>query len=280
MSVSPARSQTTSQGSFRLRIGLPLTLPGMTKGLSGTRGTAARTPAASGESEIVRGPVLVSGNRSSLASKSTSSQRRLSISPFRHPVSRSRADSRHRVDRNPLAGLRLGEHPAETPELLPGQEPLAGALTVLDHQPARVVVLGDQSPLPRGVVDPRERVHHAVRHERRIPKLMVQPGHMGAFDRKRGHFAEGGQDVFPDGLSVHLNRLRLTAHRDVFFEIRPASSATRGPSAGGSGTGSSPALIRAMMSAARRLASSAVTTPWRPTVTRFAACPPARVCTT
>ena len=59
-----------------------------------------------------------------------------------------------------------------------------------------------------------------------------------------------------------------------------ASSATRGPSAGGSGTGSSPALIRAMISAARRLASSAVTTPWRPTVTRLAARPPARVCTT
>ena len=50
MSVSPARSQTMSQGSFRLRIGLPLTLPGMTKGFSGTRGIAASTPAASGDS--------------------------------------------------------------------------------------------------------------------------------------------------------------------------------------------------------------------------------------
>ena len=59
---------------------------------------------------------------------------------------------------------------------------------------------------------------------------------------------------------------------------------TVGPSASfaanGSGTGSSPALIREMTSAARRRASSAVITPWRPTVTRFAARPPARVCTT
>ena len=49
---------------------------------------------------------------------------------------------------------------------------------------------------------------------------------------------------------------------------------------GGSGTGSSPALIRAMISAARRRASSAVRTPCTPTVTRFAAFPRARVCAT
>ena len=63
-----------------------------------------------------------------------------------------------------------------------------------------------------------------------------------------------------------------------------ARSPTVGPSASlaaiGSRTGSSPALIRATISAARRRASSAVMTPCRPTVTRFAAFPPARVWTT
>ena len=48
----------------------------------------------------------------------------------------------------------------------------------------------------------------------------------------------------------------------------------------GSGPGSSPALIRTTINAARRRASSAVITPWRPTVTRFPSLPPARVCTT
>ena len=52
-----------------------------------------------------------------------------------------------------------------------------------------------------------------------------------------------------------------------------------GPASRGSAAGSSPALMRAMISAARLRASSAVTTPWRPTVTRFAAFPAARVCT-
>ena len=54
---------------------------------------------------------------------------------------------------------------------------------------------------------------------------------------------------------------------------RAASCATFGPfasfAASGSGTGSSPARMRATMSDARRCASSAPMTPCRPTVTRF-----------
>ena len=53
-----------------------------------------------------------------------------------------------------------------------------------------------------------------------------------------------------------------------------ARSAAIGPpvrfEANGSCNGSFPALIRAMMSAARRYASSALITPWRSTLTRFA----------
>ncbi len=70
-------------------MGLPPTLPGMTNGLPSTRGSAASTSAASGDSAIVRGPTLVSGSRSSGASKSTSSHRRFRISPLRQPVSSS-----------------------------------------------------------------------------------------------------------------------------------------------------------------------------------------------
>ena len=58
MSFSPARSQMTSQGSFRLRIALPLIRPGITNGLSGTRGIRDRTFTAPGERVIVLGPVL------------------------------------------------------------------------------------------------------------------------------------------------------------------------------------------------------------------------------
>ena len=59
-------------------------------------------------------------------------------------------------------------------------------------------------------------------------------------------------------------------------------SATVGPFASvadrGSGTGSSPALIRETMSAARRRASSGEITPCGATVTRCAALPFARAC--
>ena len=79
-----------SHGSLRLRFALPLILPGITNGLPSKRGIAASTPAASGDSEIVRGPVFVSGMRSSLASRSTSLQCRLRISPLRQPISSSR----------------------------------------------------------------------------------------------------------------------------------------------------------------------------------------------
>ena len=60
MSSSPARSQTMSQGSLRLRIALPLIFPGITHGLSASRGIRDSTDAASGDSVIVRGPVFVS----------------------------------------------------------------------------------------------------------------------------------------------------------------------------------------------------------------------------
>ena len=67
-----------------------------------------------------------------------------------------------------------------------------------------------------------------------------------------------------------------------FSRYRSASSPTVGPPASfaaiGSGIASSPALMRETISAARRRASSAVMTPCRPTVTRFAALPSARVC--
>ena len=66
--------------------------------------------------------------------------------------------------------------------------------------------------------------------------------------------------------------------------LRSRLPSTVGPVRGamGAGIGSSPALTRAMISAARRRAWSAEITPWRPTVTRFG--PPGppgpRVCAT
>ena len=48
-------------------------------------------------------------------------------------------DRRHRMDRAALAGLRLVKHPAQPPELLLRQEPVARAFAELHLQPARVV---------------------------------------------------------------------------------------------------------------------------------------------
>ena len=60
-SSKPARARTRLQGSKMLESRCPVLAPGMTQGLPGTRGMAASTSAASAESEIVRGPVLLSG---------------------------------------------------------------------------------------------------------------------------------------------------------------------------------------------------------------------------
>ena len=58
----------------------PGLVPGIAQGLSGRRGNAASTAVASGESETVRGPVLLSRSLSSCASRRTSSQRSVRIS--------------------------------------------------------------------------------------------------------------------------------------------------------------------------------------------------------
>ncbi len=63
--------------------GLP---PGITQGLPDTRGRSVSTSTVAGDSGIARGPVLLLRSRNSYASKSTSSQRKVSISFFRHPV--------------------------------------------------------------------------------------------------------------------------------------------------------------------------------------------------
>ena len=62
-SWSLTRAQISCQESSRLCISCPGTLPGITCGLPSMRDITAGTLAASDDSEIVRGPVLMSGRR-------------------------------------------------------------------------------------------------------------------------------------------------------------------------------------------------------------------------
>ena len=110
----------------------------------------ASTSAASREIGTVRAPVLESASFSPRASRSTSCQRNVRISLLRQP---DRGDG---MDRDALAGLRLGERTPQTAELLLGEEPLASALTVPNHQSARVARLRQQPPVLRRVPDARE----------------------------------------------------------------------------------------------------------------------------
>ena len=58
-SSSPALARTVFQASSMERRWWPFPRPGKTHGFPGLRGRAASRPAAAGESETVRGPVLV-----------------------------------------------------------------------------------------------------------------------------------------------------------------------------------------------------------------------------
>ena len=93
----------------------------------------------------------------------------------------------------------------------------------------------------------------------------MQLRHMRLADCQRGQLAKFGQNVFVGDQTYRETVFGLQRTATCSSRYRAVSSPTVGPSANlkaiGSGTGSSPALIRAMISAARRRASSAVNTP-------------------
>ena len=151
MSSSPALLRILTQDRCRPLMRLPLRVPGMTWGLPLSRGPRASTAVAAGDSCTVRGPVLANRrSRISRAARSTSSQRSFSTSPLRQPVSSSSriataacAPSRRR------SASDLVQHPAETAELLVGQEPLVPALPVHRNLPARDCCPPGSAPVPR-----------------------------------------------------------------------------------------------------------------------------------
>ena len=106
-SSRPARARTRLHGSKMLESRCPGLVPGMTQGLPGTRGRAARTSAASTESEIVRGPVLLSGRRSSWGVEVhvVPAQRQDLVAPA--AGEHEQADGRCRMGREPPRRLQL-----------------------------------------------------------------------------------------------------------------------------------------------------------------------------
>ena len=86
-SSRPARARMRRQGCCKLVRWAPGFPPTMTQGLSRAQGKAVSTPAAARDGGTIRAPVLLSGNRSSPASRSTLSQRSVWTSPSRQPVS-------------------------------------------------------------------------------------------------------------------------------------------------------------------------------------------------
>ena len=154
-SSSPARARIRSQWSFKLERCPPGFAPGITHGLPGTRGRAARTDTAAAGRGTTRGPVLLSRRRSSAASRfdllPAQGEDLVPAAAGQHEEAQGR---RHRCpEPSPpaLPGLRLDlvEDPSEPPELLLREEPLPVVLPVLPDRAARVVLRGGEGPRPR-----------------------------------------------------------------------------------------------------------------------------------
>ena len=104
------------------------------------------------------------GAGSRFASRSTSSQRRVVISPHRHPVSISSrsAAAAHAPGAVPSASS-VVQHLPETAKLLLRQEPLQPARPVLGHEAAGVATRRDQPPRFRLIENARQSADRLVR---------------------------------------------------------------------------------------------------------------------
>ena len=116
-----------------------------------------------------------------------------------------------------------------------------------------LLVSGICPPILCRVVDPRPRIHRMVYHGEFGGLRMMKLRHLLVPGNEHRPLAALRHDVLRDELPVHGYGLRLAAHHDVLLKILLAGSPTIGPSVSftplGSGTRSSPALIRATISA-------------------------------
>ena len=83
---NPAAARALAHALSTAALALSARTPGITRGLFVMRGSCWSNARAGGLRYTILAPVLLSGNRKQSCSKSTCSQRRLTISPRRHPV--------------------------------------------------------------------------------------------------------------------------------------------------------------------------------------------------
>ncbi len=175
------------QGPLRFRMCAPLTRPAMTPGLPGTRSRSARTFTAGGDSGTARGPVLLSRNRISVASRSTSCHCRVRTSLHLQPVSIRSRIAAAAVYRDLALGHHLAQHPPQAPELPVSQEPLALARPVLDDLAAGIGPASGTMPHASAIVNIRASTS-TVRLA--IAGLSLRPP-CSAMTRSRSTFAKG-----------------------------------------------------------------------------------------
>ena len=191
------------------------------------------TSAAAGERGTSLAPVLLSGSRSSPAS-------RIDVLPAKAedlaPPAAGEDEQAYRRDggrRGPApAPRRRLQDPAETPQLLLGEEALVRTLPELLDGPAGVRAPRTKALVLGHVEDPGEEMNGPVRGVRRLAKRVVQAGDLLAADGGNRGIAEGGHDVLSDrGPIEHLGP-RLAADRDVLLEIARGELRHRDPGAG------------------------------------------------
>ena len=192
-----------------------------------------------GESEIVRGPVLVSGSRSSFAPRSTSFPAQVQDLALAAPGQQQEADRRNRV--GPIRPLRVSVASSQHPARAAGTRPSVrnrsracarGTSTTSRHG---LLASGIRPLVLRRVVDARQaRRRHLVRRHRLLAQPVVQLRHLHmARPPSAGFFPNPGTNVLLDHQSgrTRTPSSALTAHRDMLVEpVAARCSPTVGPS--------------------------------------------------
>ena len=131
------------------------------------------------------------------------------------PGEQQEADRRHHHGHARPLGLGFEQHPAEPRIFIRAQEPLAPALPVALHRPARVGPRRGHAPGHRQLEHLRDHAQRLVRLARSVPQLVVQRRDMRPVDLGQLQPTQLRQDVQLEQAPEGLHRPRPAVHRDM-----------------------------------------------------------------
>ena len=177
-------------------------IPASTRSTAGVSGHPARTRLGIAEPQLAGRPIeVVPSQRQDLAPAA--------------PGEQQQPDRRDRRGHARPLGLGLEQHPAEPRIFISAQEPLAAALLVALHRPARVGPRRGHAPSHGELEHLREHAQRLVGLGGLAAQLVVQRRDMGPVDLGQLEPAQFRQDVQPEQAPEALHRPRPAVHRDM-----------------------------------------------------------------